>query len=87
MKKLDHIKAKALELRYAGKTLPEIADLLGRSKGTVHYWLKGIPLQRERKDNSIALQKATEANAKKWKDRRMKAYQEGISYFNETSSS
>jgi hypothetical protein len=47
LKKYDHLRVAARKWRLDDNlSLPEICDRLSLSKGTVHHWLKGIPLQR-----------------------------------------
>lgn len=79
MKKLDHIKKKAIELRYEGYSLPDICTMLGRSKSTMHHWLKNIPLQRNKMPTKVELM--WQANDNKWKGLRKKAYDEGLKIF------
>jgi hypothetical protein len=53
-------------------TLDEIAERLALPKTTVYYWIKDIPLQRERKNNwgpaQIAAAAANKAKWQKWRD-------------------
>lgn len=79
MKSLDHIREKAIELRYEGYSLPDICNMLHRSKGTVHYWLKDILLQRKKMEPDV--QKMWNGNKNKWKLLRDEAYETGLSYY------
>jgi len=42
MKKFEHIRNKAVELRKKGLSLPAICERLQFSKTTVYYWIRGI---------------------------------------------
>lgn len=79
MKSLNHIREKAIKLRYDGYSLPDICNMLGRSKGTVHYWVKDIPLQRNKIEPNI--QKMLIGSKNKWKRLRDSAYKDGLEIY------
>ncbi len=60
--KLLHLKTRAIELRMGGSSYGYIKKTLGlKSKGTISYWLKDIPLSEESKKKlSKNIQLATE---------------------------
>lgn len=76
MKKLKHIKDKAIELRQNGLSLEQIVKNLGMAKGTVYYWVKDIPLQRDKTPPNI--QKMNKARKEKLEIEYKKAYAEGL---------
>lgn len=78
MKRYDHLRAKAREWRDDGLSLPDICERLGLSKGTVHHWLKGLPLQRARKDSVGRNSPATRARQANCERRRDSAERHGF---------
>lgn len=79
MKKYDSLKQKALTLRKEGKSLQEIVDLLAVSKGTVYYWIKDVPLNRQRLAPNIS--KMVRANKNRWNKLQQKAYDDGVQLY------
>lgn len=61
-------KRQAIELRYAGYSVDEIADKVGVAKSTVSLWVRGIPLQRKRKYSERANQNRAKITKARWKD-------------------
>ena len=60
MKKYEHLKRKAIELREKGKSLNDIMAMLKMNRSTIYYWIKDISLpdNYEVKHNAIAGAKA-----------------------------
>lgn len=79
MKTYDGLRAKAKAMRMEGLSLPEICERLSLSKGTVHHWVKGIPLQRASRSGSNL--KKSAKNHLSWsnmcKKRRQDSYRVG----------
>lgn len=82
MKKYDHLKKLAIELRAKNFTLPTICERLGLSKGTVFYWIKDIPIPRT-EDQRKCTVAASRANKEKWEKIRREYYNLGKNYFSE----
>ena len=75
MKKYDHIKEKAVELRQKGYSLTDICKMLNRGKTTVYYWIKNVEVLKRNvflKRQVINVKRATieaaKATRKKFKD-------------------
>lgn len=85
MKKYEHLKLKAQEMRKSGKTIGDICLHLALGKGTVHYWIKGIPREigvNGRTDAQKSSQRiGTKATQKKYADLRFKSYELGSSEY------
>jgi AcrR family transcriptional regulator len=76
MHELDHLRAKAVELRRDHRlSLDEIVERLGLSRTTVYYWIKDIPLGRSKRLNHI---RASEVNRENARLKRDAAYQQGL---------
>lgn len=71
MKCYDHLRAKAKELYAQGLTLPEIAEHLNKSKGTVHYWLKDVPKRGTSEKVKLSAMRASKVNKAKAEARRV----------------
>jgi hypothetical protein len=72
-----YLRERARELRVSKKlSLNEIAERLALPKTTVHYWIKDLPLGRERRW-SVGHKKGNLAMRGKWQRLRDEAYAEG----------
>lgn len=80
MKKYEHLRRKALELRKNGKTIGDICEMLSVGKGTAYYWIKDIPIPRTEKQTD-AQKAGTKAMQLKCSSLREKAYEEGIKQY------
>lgn len=82
MKKLEHLREKAIELRNKKRmSLPEICDRLNLKKTTVYYWIKDMPLdgRTEKQKAQVAhLNKGNKRMIKKYAQLREAAYEEGL---------
>jgi hypothetical protein len=75
---MAHIREKAIQLRSSGRmSLDEIAECLALPKTTIYYWIKDIPLGRER-DRTTAQKAGTAAAMAKYTAKREAAYQQGL---------
>lgn len=83
MKKYDHLRVAARKWRLEDNlSLPEICDRLSLSKGTVHHWLKGIPLQRRsRSGDNLRQEGYSGKNALRLSGLREEAYRKGVSEY------
>jgi hypothetical protein len=73
-----YLRARARELRTEKHlSLDEIAERLALPKTTVYYWIKDLPLGRERRW-SPGQRKGNEAMREKWRLKREAAYAEGL---------
>jgi hypothetical protein len=80
---MAHIREKAIQLRSSARmSLDEIAECLALPKTTIYYWIKDIPLGRER-DQTTAQKAGTAAMKAKYSAKREAAYQQGLSEFEE----
>ena len=78
MSHMAHIREKAIQLRTDGRmSLDEIAECLALPKTTIYYWVKDIPLQRERDRTTAQLAGAAAVKAK-YTAKRDAAYQQGL---------
>lgn len=76
MHDLDHLRAKAVELRSNHQlSLDEIVERLGLPRTPVYYWIKDIPLGRSQRLNHLRASEVNQENARK---KREDAYQQGI---------
>lgn len=74
-----YLRARARELRVTKKlSLDEIAERLALPKTTVYYWIKDLPLGRERRENPYP---AARAKRNKWKLLREAAYAQGVAEY------
>lgn len=81
MSHMAHIREKAILLRTEQRmSLDEIAECLALPKTTIHYWVKDIPLQRERDRTTAQLAGAAAVKAK-YTAKRDAAYQQGLMEF------
>lgn len=72
-----YLREKARELRIEDKlSLDEIVDRLSLPRSTVRYWIRDIPLQRDRQNDNQ--RKGTQANQESHRRRRLSAYQQGL---------
>jgi transposase-like protein len=79
----EYLRQRAIELRMVNKlSLDEIAERLALSKTTVYYWIKGIPLQRERRATA-GQRKGNRSMQKKYKLLRDQAYAQGLAQYDE----
>lgn len=79
MKKLAHLRKKAMELRRKNMSLNEIVAHLKVPKTTIYYWIKNIPVIIVKK--SYWIRKAVTAHKRIAKDKRQQAYDLGLSEF------
>lgn len=81
MKKYEHLKLKAIELRNQGKSLDDICRMLDKSKTTVYYWIKeldvGIDFKHTEKKIQ-ALNNGARVYSNKCKELRDVEYQKGL---------
>ncbi|MBA3534185.1 MAG: hypothetical protein H0T73_19870 [Ardenticatenales bacterium] len=78
MKKHDHLREKAVQLRVEkGLALDEIVERLQLPRTTVYYWIKDLPIPRTEKQ-SESRQRASDANSEKYRKLREAAYNEGF---------
>jgi transcriptional regulator with XRE-family HTH domain len=78
-----YLRERARELRTSRHlSLDEIAERLALPKTTVYYWIKDLPLERERNWSS-GQRKGNEAMQKKWQLLREAAYTQGLAEFDE----
>lgn len=72
-------KEKAVELKRSGKTIDEIASILGRRKSTVFYWLRGFGFNRITRSESLerARKVAVVVLVEKYRKIRDGCYREG----------
>jgi transcriptional regulator with XRE-family HTH domain len=78
-----YLRERARELRTTKRlSLDEIAERLALPKTTVYYWIKDLPLERERRW-SDAQRKGTEAMQRKFQELRDEAYARGLSEWEE----
>lgn len=77
MKKFNHVRKKAIELRNMGKSLLEICNILSMNKTTVYYWIKNIPLKEKTEKQNACLKKASKLLVKKYTLLRDNAYNIG----------
>lgn len=61
-------------------TIDEIAERLAISRTTVFYWVKDIPIPETRKQ-SAARQRASDANRERARQKRERAYAEGVEMY------
>ena len=77
MKKYDHLRKKAVELRIKKKmTLGDIANRLALNKSTVYYWVKNLKIPKTELQNN-AIKAMIKAHVKKHQKLRKAAYNEG----------
>lgn len=77
----DYIRQKAIEMRLETRlTIDEIAERLALSRTTVFYWVKDIPIPETRKQ-SAARQRASDANRDRAREKRDRAYAEGLAMY------
>jgi hypothetical protein len=80
MKKYDHLRAKAVELRKRGYSLTAIQQMLSLGKTTVYYWVKGVECPIITVRSQTESQKiGTRAMQDKYAKRRAEAYSEWYS--------
>lgn len=78
MAHMAHIREKAVKLRTEGRmSIDEIVECLALPKTTIYYWIKDIPLGRER-DRTTAQKAGTDAMKAKYTAKREAAYEQGI---------
>jgi AcrR family transcriptional regulator len=78
-----YIRERARELRVTKKlSLDEIAERLALPKTTVYYWIKDLPLGRERRW-SRGQRKGNAKMQANYRDRREAAYEQGLAEFDE----
>ncbi|MDO8944215.1 MAG: hypothetical protein Q7U75_13585 [Desulfobacterales bacterium] len=77
-KKNEHLRVAAIRMRTVGRmSLDEIVARLQQPRGTVYYWIRDIPLQRDSRSHPASMAaraKANESRRKKAKGRRDDAY-------------
>jgi hypothetical protein len=81
MKRYEHLRDKAVQLRKAGKSLNDISSALSLSKTTVFYWIKDMkdkPIPNPEK-NAASIAKAVRASALKYKKLRDDVYESAFS--------
>ena len=85
MKRYDHLREKAREWRKDGVSINEICNRMSLSKGTVHYWIKDIPLKIKGMTDArrMAIKKVAKTNSIRYKKLRDIAYDEGIKEYGE----
>lgn len=77
-----YIREEAIQLRKErGMTIDEIAERLALGRTTIYYWVKDIPIERNRKRQSAAQRNATAAMQQRFADKRRAAYEKGLAEF------
>ncbi len=64
MKKLIHLREKAVNLRKNGYTLNDIVERLNRSKTTIYYWIKDVPIEKQ----NVFIKRRKDHCKKSWKN-------------------
>lgn len=74
MKKYEHLREKAVNLRVNGHSINDICAMLNKGKGTVWYWIRGVKIQKvniflanAKNRNKQAQIKAARATRKKFR--------------------
>lgn len=80
MKKYEDFKETAIKMRESGKSLNDITYSLSVPKTTIYYWIKHIPLKRNKLKPNI--EKMVTANKSKWQQLYDDAYNRGVEIFN-----
>jgi hypothetical protein len=75
MKKYEHLREKARELRRKGATLSAIYEQLSLNKSTVYSWVRDIPISRTIRQ-SDQLRRATQAACQRHAEQRRQWYEE-----------
>lgn len=80
MKRYEHLRKKAVELRRKGMALPDICARLKKSKTTVYYWVRDleVEIERDKKKGSKARKAAASATKKRYRLLREEAYNQGL---------
>lgn len=91
MKKYEHLKTKAIELRKQGHTLNEIIEFLSLPKGTIYYWIKDVEpdieelKRRKRRNVFLTNKRAGKKHSLSAAKVRDSWYNEGITMYEELS--
>ena len=75
MKRYEHLRQKAIELRKERKSINEISEMLNKGKATIHYWIKNVDVVLGRTEKQSEAQKiGTKAFSEKCKKARDNQY-------------
>ena len=79
MRKYEHLKQKAVQLRKRRMSLTDICERLGMGKTTVWYWIKDIDVEIARTHRQTRAQKiGSQSNRHKWAAIRQRWYDEAM---------